>query len=112
MASLNIFVFFLLAMLLFLAESNAGIVATPVEATPPSQPNANNSFKNAVLVAQTDAPAHTTRSHACSSARSAVPNACVCLLELMETKRCARAITTGRPKEEAPNAHESLNFCN
>ncbi|TKY53415.1 hypothetical protein E2542_SST24945 [Spatholobus suberectus] len=60
----------------------------------------------AVLVARTDARTHSTRSRVCSSAKSAVPNACVCHLELTATRRSARATTTGRPKGEDPNAPE------
>ena len=61
----------------------------------------------ALHVAKKDAQRRITRSHAYSSARSAVPNACVCLQELMATRRFALAITTGRPKGEGPNAPES-----
>lgn len=50
-----------------------------------------------------------TRSHACSSARSVVLNACVCLREPMETSRFAPATITGRPREEDPNALENGN---
>ncbi|TKY53408.1 hypothetical protein E2542_SST24938 [Spatholobus suberectus] len=63
-------------------------------------------FQIAVLVAQTDARTHNTRSRVCFSAKSVVPNACVCHLELMATRRSARATTTGRPKGEDPNAPE------
>ncbi|KAL9319165.1 hypothetical protein ACSQ67_015682 [Phaseolus vulgaris] len=58
------------------------------------------------LVVRIDAQTHSTRSHVCSSARSVVRNACVCLLEPMATRRCAPATTTGRPKGEDPNALE------
>ncbi|KAG5080691.1 hypothetical protein JHK86_004756 [Glycine max] len=60
----------------------------------------------AVHVARRDAPKHTTRSRVCSSAINVVPNACVCHLELMVTRRSAHATTTGRPKGEDPNALE------
>ena len=61
----------------------------------------------AVHVAPKDAQIRNTRSRAYSFAKSAVPNACVCLQELMATRRFALAITTGRPKGEGPNAPES-----
>ncbi|RYR74004.1 hypothetical protein Ahy_A02g008605 [Arachis hypogaea] len=48
-----------------------------------------------------------TRSHVYSFAISAVRYACVYRQELTATKNYALAITTGRPKKEAQNAHES-----
>ncbi|KAF8407617.1 hypothetical protein HHK36_006750 [Tetracentron sinense] len=45
-----------------------------------------------------------TRSHVCSSASSAVLNACVFLLALMATSRPAHATTTGRHRKEDPSA--------
>ncbi|RDX97205.1 hypothetical protein CR513_20044, partial [Mucuna pruriens] len=66
--------------------------------------------KNVGHVAQLDAQTHNTRNPACSSAKSAVPSACVCLLELMATSRFALATTNGRPKGEDPNAPETSNF--
>lgn len=65
-------------------------------------------FQNVDHVAQIDAQTHNTRSHVCFSAKSAVPSACVCLLELMAISKFALAITTGRPKEEDQNA---LKIC-
>ncbi|KAL9398300.1 hypothetical protein Peur_007261 [Populus x canadensis] len=65
-------------------------------------------LKSADLVALVDAPRQPSRSHACSSARSAVPSACVCLLELMGTSNLVPATTTGRPRGEAPSALEDL----
>ena len=60
--------------------------------------------------AQRGVQRHNTRSHACSSAKSAVPNACVSLQELMATSKSALVIITGRPKEEDPSALEPFNF--
>jgi len=57
-----------------------------------------------VLVVRIDAQTHSTRSRACSSAKSVVRNVCVCPLEPMATRRYAPATTTGRPKGEDPNA--------
>lgn len=54
-------------------------------------------------------PQH-TRSHACSSAKSAVQSACVCLPARMGTNSLALATTTGRPREEGPNALENSCF--
>ncbi|WVZ07349.1 hypothetical protein V8G54_020695 [Vigna mungo] len=81
---------------------------------PPPQPNKNTThFPNNVdHVAQLDVQIRNTRNRVCFSARSAVPSACVCLLELMVTSRFALATTTGRPKEEDPNALEASNFIN
>ncbi|XWS40878.1 hypothetical protein CRYUN_Cryun17cG0033800 [Craigia yunnanensis] len=45
-----------------------------------------------------------TISHACSSVRNAVRNACVFLQGIMGTKLCALATTTGRPRKEDPSA--------
>ncbi|XVF58272.1 hypothetical protein PTKIN_Ptkin07bG0051700 [Pterospermum kingtungense] len=45
-----------------------------------------------------------TISLACSSVRNAAANACVCPLDIMETKLCALATTTGRPRKEDPSA--------
>ena len=64
-------------------------------------------LQNVGHVAQVGAQRHNTRSRACSSAKSAVPSAYVCLLGLMATSRFALATTTGRPKGEDPNAPES-----
>lgn len=69
-------------------------------------------LQNVDHVAQLDVQIHNTRNRVCFSARSAVPSACVCLLELMATSRFALATTTGRPKEEDPNAPEASNFIN
>ncbi|KAK7300693.1 hypothetical protein RJT34_11541 [Clitoria ternatea] len=45
-----------------------------------------------------------TRSHACFSARSVVPNASVFLLVPMATSKSALATTAGRQRKEDPNA--------
>ncbi|GLT57637.1 hypothetical protein SLA2020_305950 [Shorea laevis] len=50
-----------------------------------------------------------TRSLACSSASSAVPNASAFLQALMVTGRSALATTTGRPRKENPSALDHLN---
>ncbi|XWS73611.1 hypothetical protein CRYUN_Cryun02cG0143400 [Craigia yunnanensis] len=61
-------------------------------------------MQNVVQDAQPDALQQRTRSHACFSVKSAVPSAYVCLQAHMETNNIAHATTTGRPREEAPNA--------
>jgi len=61
-------------------------------------------LQNVAHAAQVDVQIRNTRNRVCFSARSAVPSACVCLLELMATSRFALATITGRPKEEDPNA--------
>ncbi|KAJ0042671.1 hypothetical protein Pint_18580 [Pistacia integerrima] len=53
-----------------------------------------------------DAQQHHTRSHACSSAKSAATNAFACLLVFTATSKFALATTTGRPRKEDPNALE------
>ncbi|KAK6244233.1 hypothetical protein QUC31_010642 [Theobroma cacao] len=63
--------------------------------------------KSAALAALLDVQRHNTGSHACSSARSAAPSACVCHQELMETSNSALATTIGRPREEDPSALNS-----
>ncbi|KAF7121314.1 hypothetical protein RHSIM_Rhsim13G0216800 [Rhododendron simsii] len=72
-------------------------------------PKAASDLKSAEGSARVGAQRRRTRSHACSSARSVVLNACVCLREPMETSRFALATITGRPREEDPNALESGN---
>ena len=67
-------------------------------------------LQNVGHVAPLDAQTHNTRNRACSSAKSAVPSAYVCLLELMATSKFALATTTGRPKGEGQNAPETINF--
>ena len=52
-----------------------------------------------------------SKSHACSSAKSAVLNAYVFLQELMGTRNSALATITGRPREEDPNALEHFFHC-
>ncbi|CAK9144900.1 unnamed protein product, partial [Ilex paraguariensis] len=42
---------------------------------------------------------HHIRSHACSSARNAAPNACAFLRALTATNKHALATTTGRPRK-------------
>ncbi|XVF71409.1 hypothetical protein PTKIN_Ptkin12aG0034600 [Pterospermum kingtungense] len=54
--------------------------------------------------AHIDAQQHHTKSHACSSASSAVPNAYASLLVLMATSKSALATTIGRPRKEDPSA--------
>ncbi|KAF8403587.1 hypothetical protein HHK36_011691 [Tetracentron sinense] len=54
-----------------------------------------------------DAQRQLTRSHACSSAKSVAPSACVCLRAHTETSSLALATITGRPRGEDPNA---LNY--
>ncbi|XVF56236.1 hypothetical protein PTKIN_Ptkin06aG0102500 [Pterospermum kingtungense] len=66
--------------------------------------------KSAGHAAPQDAQRHNTRSHACSSAISAAPSACVCHLVLMETSKSALATTTGRPSEEDPSALSSSHL--
>lgn len=67
-------------------------------------------LQNVVHVAEVDVQIRNTRNRVCFSARSVVRSACVCLLELMATSRFALATTTGRPKEEDPNAPEASKF--
>ncbi|KAK1567152.1 hypothetical protein Q3G72_008712 [Acer saccharum] len=67
---------------------------------------ASSSHRTAKLGAHTDAQQLHTRRHACSSARNAAQNACVCLPELMETSISALATITGRPRKEDPNVLE------
>jgi hypothetical protein len=64
-------------------------------------------LQNVVLIVHIDAQTHSTRSHACSFVKNVVPNAYVCLVVPMETKKYVHAITTGRPKEEDPNVLKS-----
>lgn len=59
-------------------------------------------------VAQQDAPRQPSRSLACSSVKSVVPSACVCLQELMETSNPALATIIGRQRGEDPNVLEEL----
>ncbi|KAF1880992.1 hypothetical protein Lal_00023022 [Lupinus albus] len=107
---LSIIMIFLVAMLLLHIE-NAEIVVTTIEAPAPQPNNSTNHFPNNVgHVAHRDAQKHSTRSHACSSAKSVVPSVYVFLLELMATSKFVLAITTGRPKEEDPNAPEFSYF--
>ncbi|KHN14931.1 hypothetical protein glysoja_024051 [Glycine soja] len=75
-----------------------------------ASPKAVLNHKNVGHVAPLDAQTHNTRNRACSSAKSAVPSAYVCLLELMATSKFALATTTGRPKGEGQNAPETINF--
>jgi hypothetical protein len=63
-------------------------------------------MQSAVHVAPKDAQKQRSRSHACSSAKSAVQSACVCLRELTGTRNPVLATTIGRPREEDPNALE------
>ncbi|RRT40010.1 hypothetical protein BHE74_00056512, partial [Ensete ventricosum] len=66
----------------------------------------NSSEQSAHLNARGGAPRRSTTSHACSSARSVAPSASACHRVSMATKENAPATTTGRPREEDPNAHE------
>ena len=63
-----------------------------------------NNVQNAQIGAPLGAGGHNTTNHACSSAKSAAGSACVCPLATTETKPCALATTTGRPRKEDPNA--------
>ncbi|XVE95852.1 hypothetical protein REPUB_Repub02eG0169800 [Reevesia pubescens] len=60
--------------------------------------------KSVDLAAPQDVQRRNIRSHACSSAISAVPSACACHLVLTETSKSALATTIGRPSEEVPSA--------
>ncbi|KAG6580964.1 hypothetical protein SDJN03_20966, partial [Cucurbita argyrosperma subsp. sororia] len=64
---------------------------------------------NAQIGAPLGAGGHNTTNHACSSAKSAAGSACVCPLATTETKPCALATTTGRPRKEDPNALKKTN---
>ncbi|KAK9925078.1 hypothetical protein M0R45_033419 [Rubus argutus] len=64
---------------------------------------------NAHHSAQGGAARPNTTSPACSSARNAVASACVSPRGIMETKLCALATTTGRPRKEDQNALEALS---
>uniref|UniRef100_A0A6N2LXN1 Bifunctional inhibitor/plant lipid transfer protein/seed storage helical domain-containing protein n=1 Tax=Salix viminalis TaxID=40686 RepID=A0A6N2LXN1_SALVM len=97
-------IFPLVLLLLLIVENYANITEAP---TPQPQPNTNSNLPSSVdLAALIDAPRQPSRSHACSSAKSAVQSACVCLLELMETSNLVPATTIGRPREEGPSALE------
>jgi len=61
-------------------------------------------LQNARRGAHQGAQRQPTRRHACSTVTSAVQSVCVFLLEQTGTSRCAPATTTGRRREEAPNA--------
>ncbi|KAL9411613.1 hypothetical protein AB3S75_045252 [Citrus x aurantiifolia] len=65
-------------------------------------------LKSADHDARQDAQRHNTGSHACSSVKSAVPSACVCLLDFMETSNPALATITGKLREEDRNALELI----
>lgn len=62
--------------------------------------------QNAHHNARGGAEKHSTTRRACFSVRSAVGNACACLLGIMATKLCALATTTGRPRKEDPSVLE------
>ncbi|KAF3445205.1 hypothetical protein FNV43_RR14899 [Rhamnella rubrinervis] len=66
--------------------------------------------ENALGSAKVVARIQVTRSHACSSAKSAVDHVVVFLLAPMETKVFAVATTAGRPRKEDPNALESFRI--
>ncbi|KAK3187872.1 hypothetical protein Dsin_027433 [Dipteronia sinensis] len=61
---------------------------------------------NVLRRAITGARRHHIKSHACFSATNVAKNACVFLLALMDTKKSAHAITTGRPKKANLSVHE------
>lgn len=65
-------------------------------------------MQSVVQDAPQDVQRRSTRSRVCSSAKSVVQNVCVCLRGLMGTNNFALAITTGRPKEEAPSVPKIL----
>ncbi|KAH1130436.1 hypothetical protein J1N35_001814 [Gossypium stocksii] len=67
-------------------------------------------LKSVVQDAHRDAQLQHTRNHACSSAKSVVPSACVCLQALTATNNLALATIIGRPREEAPNALRFLTI--
>ncbi|RDX71136.1 hypothetical protein CR513_49553, partial [Mucuna pruriens] len=60
--------------------------------------------KNALHNAREGVARPSTTNPACFFVRSAVGSACVCPRGIMGIKQCALATTTGRPREEAPNA--------
>ncbi|KAI5403531.1 hypothetical protein KIW84_050915 [Lathyrus oleraceus] len=62
--------------------------------------------KNVLLDVKIDAQKHITKSHVCTIVTIVVPSACVCLQELMETKKYVHAIMTGRIEMEDPNVLE------
>ncbi|KAH9310144.1 hypothetical protein KI387_038055, partial [Taxus chinensis] len=64
-------------------------------------------YPNALQSVHPGAQQPPTKSHVCFTVTNAVQSACVFHLEHMETSSSAPATTTGRPKEEAPNALES-----
>src|SRR5574337_1173438 len=68
-------------------------------------------LKNVEVDAKRDAQRQHSRSHACSFVKSAVPNACVCLMELMATSNLVLVTMNGRLKEEAQNALEFQPLC-
>jgi hypothetical protein len=65
-------------------------------------------LQSVLHVAPKDAQNQRSRSHACSSAKSVVLNACVFHRELMGTRNSALATINGRPREEDPNALEDF----
>lgn len=64
-----------------------------------------SNLQNARQGAQQGAQGQRTRSRVCSTVTSAAQSACVFLQEHMGINNCAPATTTGRPREEAQNAH-------
>ncbi|KAL6272780.1 hypothetical protein ACE6H2_023472 [Prunus campanulata] len=93
-----------LVMLQFLIVENHA--TTTIEAPAPQPQGSNNHTMSVVRVALQDAQTHNTRSHVCFSAKSAALSACACLQAPTGTSNSVLAITTGRPREEAPNALE------
>ncbi|KAH1114444.1 hypothetical protein J1N35_007822 [Gossypium stocksii] len=75
------------------------------------QCNATSKYmQSADLAAVKDVQTRNTRSHACSSARSAAPSACVCRQAPTETSKSALATTIGRPREEDPSALNLVRY--
>ncbi|KAG8496905.1 hypothetical protein CXB51_008010 [Gossypium anomalum] len=102
----TIVMLFLGVMLLLLAENNAARSSHEMSREAPApQPQPPGNFTMSVdLAAVKDVQTRNTRSHACSSATSAAPSACVCRQALTETSKSALATTIGRRREEDPSA--------
>ncbi|TYI89886.1 hypothetical protein E1A91_D03G085200v1 [Gossypium mustelinum] len=66
--------------------------------------------KSVDLAAVKDVQTRNKRSHACSSATSAAPSACVCRQALTETSKSALATTIGRPRVEDPSALNLVRY--
>ncbi|KAH7511793.1 hypothetical protein FEM48_Zijuj12G0020300 [Ziziphus jujuba var. spinosa] len=95
-------------LLLLLISENQLLQATITEAPTPQPQQSSNHSMSVLRNAPQDVQRRSTGSHVCSSAKSVVQNVCVCLRGLMGTNNSALAITTGRPKGEAPSVPKSL----